>query len=60
VEEIAKLCKSFDVFHVINNAYGLQSTKICHIINQASRSGRVDVVIQSADKNLMVFGINKI
>jgi len=54
VEEIAKLCKAHGIFHLINNAYGLQSSKITHIINQASRSGRVDIVIQSADKNLMV------
>ncbi len=39
---------------MVNNAYGLQSTKITHIINQASQAGRVDIVVQSSDKNLMV------
>lgn len=54
VEDIGGLCKKFEIFHLVNNAYGLQSTKCTHIINQASREGRVDLVIQSTDKNLMV------
>lgn len=54
VEDIAVLCRKHDIFHLINNAYGLQSSKVTHIINQSSRVGRVDVVIQSTDKNLMV------
>jgi O-phospho-L-seryl-tRNASec:L-selenocysteinyl-tRNA synthase len=54
VEEIALICKQNDIFHLINNAYGLQSSKITHMINQASKSGRVDIVVQSTDKNLMV------
>lgn len=54
VEEISVLCKKYEIFHLINNAYGLQSSKICHMINQSGRVGRVDIVIQSTDKNLMV------
>jgi O-phospho-L-seryl-tRNASec:L-selenocysteinyl-tRNA synthase len=54
IEEIAALCKKHDIFHLINNAYGLQSSKLCHVINQSARSGRVDVVVQSTDKNFMV------
>lgn len=54
IEKIASICKKNNIFHLINNAYGLQSTKITHMINQAMRSGRVDVVVQSTDKNLMV------
>jgi len=54
VEGIAKLCAQFNIFHLVNNAYGLQSSKCTHSINQASRNGRVDVVVQSTDKNLMV------
>jgi O-phospho-L-seryl-tRNASec:L-selenocysteinyl-tRNA synthase len=54
LEEIAVLCKKYKVFHLINNAYGLQSSKVTHMINQSARVGRVDVVIQSTDKNLMV------
>lgn len=54
VEDIAGICKKYDIFHLINNAYGLQSSKATHIINQASREGRVDVCVQSTDKNFMV------
>lgn len=54
VEEIADICKKENIFHLINNAYGLQSAKITHMINQAAKNGRVDIVVQSTDKNLMV------
>jgi O-phospho-L-seryl-tRNASec:L-selenocysteinyl-tRNA synthase len=36
VEELAVLCKKYDIFHLINNAYGLQSSKSTHLINQVS------------------------
>jgi O-phospho-L-seryl-tRNASec:L-selenocysteinyl-tRNA synthase len=39
---------------VVPQAYGLQLSKCCHVINQACRVGRVDAYIQSTDKNLMV------
>ncbi|XP_033646029.1 O-phosphoseryl-tRNA(Sec) selenium transferase-like [Asterias rubens] len=54
LEEIAKLCKDTDVPHVINNAYGVQSSKCMHLIQQAARLGRVDAFVQSADKNFLV------
>lgn len=54
IDEIAVLCKKHNIFHLVNNAYGLQSTKCTYLINQASRVGRVDAVVQSTDKNLMV------
>jgi hypothetical protein len=54
VEEAARLCQSHDIPHVINNAYGVQSSWICSQITRACRVGRVDVVIQSTDKNFMV------
>lgn len=37
IEEIADICKRYNIFHVINNAYGLQSSKIIHSINQVRR-----------------------
>ena len=40
--------------HLINNAYGLQSSKCTHLIQQAARVGRVDAFVQSTDKNFMV------
>uniref|UniRef100_A0A5S6R295 O-phosphoseryl-tRNA(Sec) selenium transferase n=1 Tax=Trichuris muris TaxID=70415 RepID=A0A5S6R295_TRIMR len=54
VVQIAHLCAEFNVPHLVNNAYGLQSEKICNDIDQASRRGRVDLFVQSCDKNFMV------
>jgi len=51
---IAKLCAQFEIPHITNNAYGLQSSKCMHLINEAARVGAMDVFIQSTDKNLMV------
>lgn len=54
LEEIAKLCKESDIPHVVNNAYGIQTSKCCHLIKEAARIGRVDAFVQSLDKNFMV------
>lgn len=54
LEEVAKICKEHNIPHIINNAYGLQSTKCLHHIQQAAKVGRVDAFIQSTDKNFMV------
>lgn len=54
IEGLAKLAKKFNIPHVINNAYGLQSTFLTHQIEQGQRVGRVDLVVQSTDKNLLV------
>ena len=54
VTAIAKLCEQHNIPHVVNNAYGVQSKKTCSIITSAWRKGRVDVVVQSTDKNFMV------
>ncbi|XP_033756838.1 O-phosphoseryl-tRNA(Sec) selenium transferase-like [Pecten maximus] len=54
LEEIGEICKVNDIPHLINNAYGLQCTKCTHLIQQAARTGRVDVFVQSTDKNFMV------
>lgn len=54
VKEIAIICKENNLFHVVNNAYGLQCSKISYELNQAHKFGRVDIVIQSTDKNFMV------
>jgi O-phospho-L-seryl-tRNASec:L-selenocysteinyl-tRNA synthase len=42
IDEIAKLCKEFNVAHVINNAYGLQCPLITKLINRAVVVGHVD------------------
>ncbi|KAL5471528.1 hypothetical protein EMCRGX_G029652 [Ephydatia muelleri] len=54
VEGVALLCKTSGVPHVINNAYGIQSSKCMHAIQEAHRNGRVDAFVQSTDKNLLV------
>ena len=38
VEGVAALCRAHGIPHVINNAYGVQSSKCMHLIQQASRS----------------------
>lgn len=37
VVEISKLCQELGVGHIINNAYGLQASKITHLVEQACR-----------------------
>ncbi len=54
VKEIALICKESNLFHLVNNAYGLQCSKIMYELNQASKFGRVDIIVQSTDKNFMV------
>ncbi|KAG7350578.1 pyridoxal-phosphate dependent enzyme [Nitzschia inconspicua] len=54
VDEVAKLCQKFNVYHVINNAYGLQCSKTSKLINRACVLGRVDAVVCSTDKNFLV------
>lgn len=54
IEALAVLSKKLNIPHVINNAYGLQTTFLTHQIEQAHRAGNVDLFIQSTDKNLLV------
>ena len=54
ISEIAEICKEKDVFHVINNAYGLQCSRCANDVNMAVQKGRVDALISSTDKNFMV------
>lgn len=54
IQKLAIMSEKYQIPHVINNAYGLQSSYICSHIQQASRAGRVDLLVQSTDKNLMV------
>lgn len=52
--EVGELCKKFDIPHLVNNAYGAQSSKCMHLIQQAQRIGRIDAFVQSTDKNFLV------
>ena len=38
LEEVAKLCKEQNVPHLVNNAYGVQSSKCMHLIQQVNIS----------------------
>lgn len=52
--QVAVLCSRYNIPHIINNAYGLQSTRCMHLIQEAARKGRVDAFVQSTDKNFLV------
>ena len=54
VPTISVICRERKIPLVVNNAYGLQCSKCCHLINEALRIGRLDLVVQSTDKN---FGV---
>jgi O-phospho-L-seryl-tRNASec:L-selenocysteinyl-tRNA synthase len=51
---IAAVCEELGVPHIVNNAFGVQSTKALQSINDACARGRVDAFVQSTDKNFMV------
>lgn len=38
LSEVSRLCKTKDVPHLINNAYGVQSTKCMHAIQEVSQT----------------------
>lgn len=54
VIQLAALAATSDIPHLINNAYGLTSSYCVHQIERACRTGRVDMYVQSTDKNFMV------
>ena len=54
IKEISIICKEAEIPHIINNAYGIYCTKITEMINQSIKSGRIDAIISSTDKNFMV------
>jgi O-phospho-L-seryl-tRNASec:L-selenocysteinyl-tRNA synthase len=53
LKAIAKLCAEKDVPLVVNNAYGVQSEEVMREIMSSVDAGRVDVIIQSSDKNFL-------
>jgi len=55
--KIGRLCKQYDVPHVVNHAYGVQTRKATQLVNLActkSSFSRVDAVVCSTDKNFLV------
>ena len=53
IVEIARIASEENVFHIINNAYGVQSREVMREIQSAISAGRVDAIIQSTDKNFL-------
>ena len=54
IPTVSRLCKQLNIPLIVNNAYGLQCSKCCHLVNEALKIGRVDLVVQSTDKNFAV------
>ncbi|XP_028330695.1 O-phosphoseryl-tRNA(Sec) selenium transferase [Gouania willdenowi] len=54
LEELSTMCAKNNIPHIVNNAYGVQSSKCMHLIQQGARVGRIDAFVQSLDKNFMV------
>ncbi|KII69943.1 O-phosphoseryl-tRNA(Sec) selenium transferase [Thelohanellus kitauei] len=52
--KVGDICKEFGVPHLLNNAYGVQVSKYCNIINETLMKSRLDLIVQSTDKNFMV------
>ncbi|HIP91395.1 MAG TPA: O-phosphoseryl-tRNA(Sec) selenium transferase [Methanothermococcus okinawensis] len=52
IEEIAKICEEYNIPHVINGAYALQSRYYIERLRRAFKY-RVDAVVSSSDKNLL-------
>jgi len=53
ITEIAKLAKEYNIAHIVNNGYGVQSPTFMNMIQTAMMEGRVDAIIQSTDKNFL-------
>jgi O-phospho-L-seryl-tRNASec:L-selenocysteinyl-tRNA synthase len=54
IPALAALARRFDVPLIVNNAYGVQSPAARRAINRAvATGGRVDMVVQSCDKNFL-------
>jgi len=51
---VAQICKQHEIPHLINNAYGVQASSTAHLITEATKKGRVDMLVQSTDKNFLV------
>ncbi|KAG2393329.1 hypothetical protein C9374_006860 [Naegleria lovaniensis] len=56
VFEIGKICHKYQIGHIVNNAYGVQSKIIMEKINKAIASSKSTITcfVQSTDKNFMV------
>ena len=39
VDELSLLAKKYEIFHVVNNAYGIWCSKIAHMLKEAYNKG---------------------
>lgn len=53
IKEIARMCQENDAPLIVNNAYGVQSSHIMKMIQSAMDAGRIDMIVQSGDKNFL-------
>eukprot|EP00095_Tigriopus_kingsejongensis_P010687 snap_masked-scaffold261_size233860-processed-gene-1.22 protein:Tk10687 transcript:snap_masked-scaffold261_size233860-processed-gene-1.22-mRNA-1 annotation:"o-phosphoseryl-trna selenium transferase" len=52
---VARLARTHQIPHLVNNAYGIQSSKCMHLLEESGRiGGPHHVFVQSTDKNFMV------
>lgn len=54
LEAISGICSLYQVPHLVNNAYGLQSEECVRRLNAGRAAGRIDAFVQSLDKNFQV------
>ena len=53
IKEISKFAKENNLVHIVINAYGVQSLDWMKLIRVGIDAGRIDVIIQSTDKNAL-------
>ncbi len=53
IKEISKFAQDNNLIHIVINAYGVQSPEWMKLIRSGIDAGRVDVIIQSTDKNFL-------
>ena len=53
IKKISKFAQENDLVHIVINAYGVQSPEWMKLIRSSIDAGRVDVIIQSTDKNFL-------
>ncbi|KAF0992013.1 hypothetical protein HZS_3951, partial [Henneguya salminicola] len=54
IYQIGELCQKYQIPHLLNNAYGVQVHKYSNLITDTINRSRLDLIVQSTDKNFMV------
>jgi len=53
IKAISKFAEDNNLVHIVINAYGVQSPEWMRLIRSGIDAGRIDVIIQSTDKNIL-------